>query len=101
MGGPESALTQIPQATGDTRDGIPNEHAQRSTLHTAMALVRARVLPPTWEAFCSVAVECRDGGEVAAKLHMTPGAVREAVYHVRQLLKECVTQLVKVRNDSA
>jgi RNA polymerase sigma factor (sigma-70 family) len=101
VGGAESELAAIPEPLREASELPADNEAQARILHGAMALVRARVFPETWEAFCSVTLENRDAKEVAAKLRITPHAVRDAVHRVRQLLKECATLLAKVRDDSA
>lgn len=101
VGGPEPELAQIPEQPRDTGEFLADDDPRARILRATMALVRTRVQPQTWEAFCALTFEDRDATEVAAKLQMTPHAVREAVYRVCDLLKEYATLLAKLRDDSS
>jgi DNA-directed RNA polymerase specialized sigma24 family protein len=100
-GGPDVQFVQVAEPLRETGEIVLNNDSQARIFQSARTLVRARVLPQTWEAFCAFTVELRDAKEVAAKLHMTSHAVLEAVYRVRELLKECAALLAKARDDSA
>jgi RNA polymerase sigma-70 factor (ECF subfamily) len=62
-------------------------------LEEAMARVRQRVEPRTWEAFRLVALEGRPGAEVAAQLAMKVAAVYVAKGRVQKLLQEEVDRM--------
>ena len=66
-------------------------------LQAAVSAVRARVQPGTWKAF--LLCECFDltAKEAGALLGMQPVAVNQAVYRVRQMLRQCVAGAADLR----
>jgi RNA polymerase sigma-70 factor (ECF subfamily) len=69
----------------------------REALEKAMALVRLRVQPHTWEAFRMLALDGRPGAEVARELDMNVGAVFVARSKVQKMLRETIERF---RDDS-
>lgn len=67
----------------------------QEVLDEAMARVRERVIPHTWQAFCLLAIEGMSGEEVAAALKLPITAVFKAKSRVLQLIREEVAQLEK------
>ena len=64
------------------------EEFDRELLEQAMARVRLRVQPHTWEAFRLLALEGLSGAEAAARLGMKVGAVFVAKSKVRKMLED-------------
>src|SRR5262245_318796 len=86
-----------PAASGDTGvhallDMLPapdgpetaefDQAVRRAAFHRAADAVRGEVQPQTWQAFWETAVVGTSPADAAAKLGMTPGAVRVAKYRV-------------------
>jgi RNA polymerase sigma factor (sigma-70 family) len=69
------------------------EEYDRQLLEEAMAEVRQRVEPDTWEAFRLLAFEGLTGSAAAARLGMTVGAVFMAKSRVQKQLKEAIGRL--------
>jgi RNA polymerase sigma-70 factor (ECF subfamily) len=69
------------------------EESERELLEKAMALVRLRVQPHTWEAFRLLALEGRSGAEVAGVLGMKVGAAFVARSKVQRMLREEIHRL--------
>ncbi len=69
------------------------EESDRELLEAAMARVRLRVKPNTWEAFRLLALEERPGGEVAQRLGMKLGAVFMAKSNVRKMIEDEIRRL--------
>lgn len=67
--------------------------SDRELLEKAMAIVRLRVRPHTWEAFRLTALEEHSGAEVAARLGMNVGAVFVARSKVQKMLQAEVRRL--------
>jgi RNA polymerase sigma-70 factor (ECF subfamily) len=67
---------------------VLDREANRELLKLAIARVRARVLPRTWEAFRLSAMEDRPGSDVARQLGMNEGTVFVARGKVRRMLRE-------------
>ena len=65
----------------------------RELLEKAMALVRLRVKPHTWEAFRLMAFEGVSGAEVAERLGMKVGTVFVARSKVQRMLQEEMQKL--------
>ena len=65
----------------------------RDLLDEAMARVRVRVQPHTWQAFHLLAVEGRSGAEAAARLGMTVAAVFVARSKVQKMAREEIRKL--------
>jgi RNA polymerase sigma-70 factor (ECF subfamily) len=72
---------------------LDEQEFEREVLEEAMARVRLRVAPHTWQAFALVAFEERPGDEVAGQLGMTVGAVYAARHRVQRLLQDEVRKL--------
>jgi RNA polymerase sigma-70 factor (ECF subfamily) len=69
------------------------EECDRELLEHAMALVRLRVQPNTWEAFRLTALEELPGVEVAQRLGMPIGSVYVAKSNVRRMIQEEIARL--------
>jgi RNA polymerase sigma factor (sigma-70 family) len=69
------------------------EEFSRDLLDEAMARVRLRVQPHTWEAFRLTALQGRPGAEVAAQLGMQVATVFVARSKVQKMLQEEVRKL--------
>jgi RNA polymerase sigma-70 factor (ECF subfamily) len=66
---------------------------ERELLDEAMARVKARVQPHTWEAFRMLALENRSGAEVATRLSMKVATAFVARSKVQKMLKEELARL--------
>jgi RNA polymerase sigma-70 factor (ECF subfamily) len=64
------------------------EMGNQQVLELAMARVRERVKPQTWEAFRLLALEQLSGAEVAERLGIPVGSVFMAKFNVQKMLKE-------------
>jgi RNA polymerase sigma-70 factor (ECF subfamily) len=80
------------QARDALADELDEEFA-RELLDEAMARVRLRVQPHTWEAFRLLAVEGRSGAEAAERLNMKVATVFVARSKVQKMLQEEVRKL--------
>jgi RNA polymerase sigma-70 factor (ECF subfamily) len=80
-------------AAGDDLLKHLEEECERELLEEAMARVRLRVQPHTWQAFLLTAVEGKSGAEVAQQLHMKVGTVWVARSKVQKMLQEEVQRL--------
>lgn len=69
------------------------EEFQQAMLEEAMARVRDRVEPHTWEAFWLTTLEQAPGADVAAKLGMELPAVYMAKSRVQKMLREEIGRL--------
>lgn len=88
---------QTNEAYEDLLEQISKED-DREALEKAMALVRLRVQPRTWDAFRMLAFDGRSGAEVARELGMNVGAVFVARSKVQKMLRE---ELDLLQGDSA
>jgi RNA polymerase sigma-70 factor (ECF subfamily) len=82
--------------TVEARDGLVSaldEEYDRELLDEALARVRLRVQPHTWQAFHLLAVEGRSGAEAAARLGMKVAAVFVARSKVQKMAREEVRKL--------
>jgi RNA polymerase sigma-70 factor (ECF subfamily) len=66
-------------------------------LQQAVSDVRARVQPATWKAFLLCEFFDLTAREAGALLGMQPVAVNQAVYRVRQMLRQCVAGAADMR----
>jgi RNA polymerase sigma-70 factor (ECF subfamily) len=73
--------------------GRLDEEFARDLLDEALARVRLRVQPHTWEAFRLLAVEGLSGAEVAARLNMKVATVFVARSKVQKMVQEEVRRL--------
>jgi RNA polymerase sigma-70 factor (ECF subfamily) len=80
------------QARDALVDELDEEFA-RELLDEAMARVRLRVQPHTWQAFQMLAVEGRSGAEAAEQLNMKVATVFVARSKVQKMLQEEVRKL--------
>jgi RNA polymerase sigma factor (sigma-70 family) len=85
-------LLQTVQARDSLLDELDEEFA-RDLLDEAMARVRLRVQPHTWQAFHLLAVEGRSGAEAAERLGMKVATVFVARSKVQKMLQEEVRKL--------
>ena len=80
-------------AAGEDLAGDLQEEFRRELLDLAMARVKARVPPQTWDAFRLTALECASGAAAAAQLRMRTAQVYLARSKVNQRLHEEVRKL--------
>lgn len=80
------------EAATDLADELESEF-RREQLEEAMARVRLRVQPRTWQVFELLALDGLSGKEVGRRLGMTVGAVFRARHRVQVLLREEVKKL--------
>jgi RNA polymerase sigma-70 factor (ECF subfamily) len=94
-GSGDSAVAAVLEsvAAGDDLMQRLEEECNRELLEQAMARVRLRVQPRTWEAFRLLALEEGSGSEVAAQLGMKVGAVFVAKSNVRKMIEEEISRL--------
>ena len=69
------------------------EALDEELLREAIARVRLRVEPRTWDAFHMLAIEGRSGAEVAERLQMKVATVFVARSKVQRMLREEVSRL--------
>jgi RNA polymerase sigma-70 factor (ECF subfamily) len=86
-GGPDLDLLCTSEAGADFLSMIERE-GDRELLEKAMALVRLRVQPHTWEAFRLLALEEVSGAEAAERLGMKIGTVFVARSKVQRMLQQ-------------
>jgi RNA polymerase sigma-70 factor (ECF subfamily) len=82
--------------TVEARDALVNvldEEYDRELLDEALARVRLRVQPHTWQAFHLLAVEGRAGADVSAQLGMKVAAVFVARSKVQKMAREEIRKL--------
>jgi RNA polymerase sigma-70 factor (ECF subfamily) len=82
--------------TVEARDALVSDldrECERELLDEALARVRLRVQPHTWQAFHLLAVEGRSGAEAAARLGMKVAAVFVARSKVQKMAREEVRKL--------
>jgi DNA-directed RNA polymerase specialized sigma24 family protein len=70
-----------------------HDECDRELLEEAMARVRLRVQPHTWQAFVLTALEGQSGAEVAARLRLKVGTVWVARSKVQKMLHDEVRRL--------
>jgi RNA polymerase sigma-70 factor (ECF subfamily) len=87
-----AALLETVEAGDDLLQRF-DEESNRELLHQAMAWVRLRVQPRTWEAFRLLALEERSGNEAAEQLGMKVSAVFVAKSNVRKMIEEEIARL--------
>ncbi|MBV9122088.1 MAG: sigma-70 family RNA polymerase sigma factor [Planctomycetes bacterium] len=75
------------------------EEFDLEVLKEAIARVRLRVAPHTWEAFCLTAIEGLSGTEVAQRLHMKAAQVFAARSKVQKMLAEEIQLLEKAGQE--
>jgi RNA polymerase sigma-70 factor (ECF subfamily) len=78
---------------GDALVNALDEEHERELLDEALARVRLRVQPHTWQAFHLLAVEGRAGADVAAELGMNVAAVFVARSKVQKMAREEIRKL--------
>jgi RNA polymerase sigma factor (sigma-70 family) len=94
-GSGDSAVVAVLQ-TLEARDDLVKhleEQFDREVLEQALARVRLRVEPQTWEAFRLTALEGLSGAEAAARIPMNVSQVFVAKRRVRNLLQEEVRRV--------
>jgi RNA polymerase sigma factor (sigma-70 family) len=96
--GAGSGDTRIQEAlqTVQAREGLVSELDEeftRDLLEEAMARVRLRVQPHTWQAFHLLAIEGRSGAEAAEQLGMKVATVFVARSKVQKMIQEEVRKL--------
>lgn len=74
------------------------EEYDRELLEQAMEIVRVRVAPHNWKAFCMTALEGVPAGEVARRLHMKVSRVYVARCTIQQRLQEQVRRLEEAQD---
>lgn len=83
-------------ASATARDDLVrsfDEWARQEMLSLAMARVRRRVDPNTWEAFRLSSIERKSAVEVSQLLQMSAGAIYMATCRVRKMLKEEINRI--------
>ena len=93
QGGTEVLETLHQTEARDTLVSALDEEYERDLLDEALARVRLRVQPHTWQAFHLLAVEGRSGAEAAALLGMKVAAVFVARSKVQKMAREEVRKL--------
>jgi RNA polymerase sigma-70 factor, ECF subfamily len=68
--------------------------SSQMVLHRALAVIRTDFKEQTWLAFWMVRVEGRSTAEVAQRLGISTGAVRQAVFRVSERLREVLSELL-------
>jgi RNA polymerase sigma-70 factor (ECF subfamily) len=68
--------------------GLEEQGFALESLEAAVARVRTRVRPSSWKAFLLFEFFELKARDIAPRLGMTPAAVNQAVYRIRQLLQE-------------
>lgn len=97
--GDDMVLTLISStAAGDDLFAHLEEECDREILEEAMARVRLRVQPHTWQAFQLTALEGLAGAAVAQRLNMQVGTVYVARGKVQKMLQEEVRRLQDAPN---
>jgi RNA polymerase sigma-70 factor (ECF subfamily) len=91
-GGATGLVLQTVEAQADLARRLENEF-DRELLEEAMARVRLRVEPPTWQAFHLLALEGWPGARAAEQLHMKVATVFVARSKVQKMLREEVRRL--------
>jgi RNA polymerase sigma-70 factor (ECF subfamily) len=71
---------------------LENDGFGVEALQQAVSAVRARVQPGTWKAFLLCEFFELTAKEAGALLDMQPVAVNQAVFRVRQMLRQCVAK---------
>jgi RNA polymerase sigma-70 factor (ECF subfamily) len=95
VGSGDSRIGELLQ-TLEARDGLVQQLAEefrRELLDEAMARVRPRVAPRTWDAFRLTALEGCSGAEVAAQLQMKVARVYVAKNEIKMMIREEVRRL--------
>jgi RNA polymerase sigma-70 factor (ECF subfamily) len=89
-GGTEAQLrlANLPEVLPPEGDDSVTEQAELGLLRATVELIRGEFEGRTWQAFWLTAVDGRLPAEVAAELHMSPGAVRVAKSRVLKRLRE-------------
>lgn len=87
MGGSEAHLRFMEVAAMEPGDS-PESGPVSSLIRRALELIRAEFEDRTWQAFWLMAVGQQSSTEVAQKMKMTPGAVRQAKYKVLRRLRQ-------------
>jgi RNA polymerase sigma-70 factor (ECF subfamily) len=95
IGSGDSRITELLE-TIEARDGLVQQLAEefrRELLDEAMARVRPRVAPRTWDAFRLTALEGCSGAAVAAQLQMKVARVYVAKNEIKMMIREEVRRL--------
>ena len=87
------------QAASDDLERRLAEEFDREILAEAMARVRLRVEPHTWEAFCLLALEGMSGAEAAPQVGMQVAMTYVAKSKVVQMLREEIRKLEGPEED--
>lgn len=91
--GPTAPLDRLDEAAGDNLIHYLEAESDRELLELAIAQVRRRVQPHTWEAFHRLAFDGQSGAEAAAALNMRIGAVFVARSKVQKMLRQEIDRL--------
>ena len=87
MGGTEAHLRFMEVAAMEPGDA-PQSGPVTSLIRRALELIRTEFEDRTWQAFWLMTVGQNSSTEVAQKMKMTPGAVRQAKYKVLRRLRQ-------------
>jgi RNA polymerase sigma-70 factor (ECF subfamily) len=82
----KARLAAVPAISDD--DEASQTGDRGALVRRAADLVRTEFEPRTWQAFWAMAVDGLTAADAAAKLDMSPGAVRQAKYSVSRRLRE-------------
>lgn len=96
-GSGDSAVLSMLRSVESRRDlleHLDNEY-DRELLEQALARVRQRVQPHTWDAFRMTALEDMSAADVARQLGMKPGAIYVARSKVQRMIQEEMAELDK------
>jgi RNA polymerase sigma-70 factor, ECF subfamily len=80
-------FAQLPMGQPEEQDKTPREE-ERGLFYRALELVRCEFEERTWQAFWRTVIDGQVPKDVAADLHMSPGAVRVAKSRVLHRLRE-------------
>jgi len=85
-------MLQSVESRRDLLQHLDNEY-DRELLEQAIARVRLRVQPRTWDAFRMTAIEDMSAADVAGRLGMKPGAIYVARSKVQKMIQEEMAEL--------
>jgi RNA polymerase sigma-70 factor (ECF subfamily) len=100
LGGLEDANPLLAQIADDGLAKALESAFDEELFRKAIASIRLRVEPQTWEAFQMTALEQRSGADVAAKLGMRITSVYKARSNVQRMLQEEI-RLLEEECDAA
>jgi RNA polymerase sigma factor (sigma-70 family) len=95
VGSGDSRISELFEnlAAGDELADRLDQEFRRALMDQAVALVRPRVAPRTWDAFRLTALEGRTGAAVAAQLEMKVAHVYVAKSEIKNMIREEIRRL--------